>query len=78
MNTLPLLGLGLITIAWLVMFYLVYNKKKKMLNIHFLMIYAIGAFALSYAGFRAADVITGGLNLVTGLLALVMGYYVKE
>ena len=72
-----LLGISLITIAWLIQFYKIYAKKEKTFDFRFLVVYAVGSFALSYTGFIASDVITGGLNLIVGLIALVIGYYVK-
>ncbi|MDP7282547.1 MAG: hypothetical protein QF475_02845 [Candidatus Undinarchaeales archaeon] len=77
MTALPILGLGFITIAWLVQFYMVSSKKKKTFDVRFLVIYAVGAFALAYVGFIAKDMISGGLYLVIGLMALVIGYYTK-
>jgi len=77
MTILPLLGLSLITIGWLVQFYKINSKKEKGFDFKFLVLYAVGAFAVSYAGFANADVISGGLNLVVGIIALVIGYYTK-
>jgi len=77
MTALTLLGLGLITIGWLVQFYKIVSKKEKGFDFKFLVLYAVGAFALSYAGFSALDIVSGGLNLVIGILALVIGYYTK-
>ena len=77
MDPVTLVGIGLITIGWLIQFYKVFYKKEKNFDLGFLIVYAVGSFALSYAGFNASNIVTGGLNLVVGLLALVIGYYTK-
>ena len=77
MTALTILGLGFVTIGWLIQFYKIYAKKEKTFDFRFLVLYAVGAFALAYAGLRAMDLVTGLLNLATGIIALTIGYYTK-
>jgi|TARA_Y100000310_G_scaffold335204_1_gene416675 hypothetical protein len=76
MSILPLLGLVLITIAWSFQLKLVFKDKKEF-DFRFLIVYAVGSFALAYAGFQAVNYISAVLSLAIGLIALVMGYQIK-
>lgn len=78
MDFLSLFGLGLITISWAIQLYKIIAKKEKTFDFKFLVMYAVGAFALAYVGFRAADFVSAGLNVLTGIGALIVGYYIKE
>lgn len=73
-----MLGFGLITLGWLIQFYKMSQKKEKGFDFKFLVVYAVGAFALSYASFSAGDIIGGPLALATGILALGIGYMIQK
>jgi len=68
-----LIGLGIIVVAWLVQFFLI-NKKSKKINPYFVGLYALGVAVLVYDGFSSGLknlAIANLVSLVVSVLVLV-------
>ncbi len=66
------LGLSLIIIGWLELLYRVGVKNHLSFSPFFLTLYLIGAAILAVNSFYNIDVVSGALNIVTVILALVI------
>jgi uncharacterized membrane protein (DUF373 family) len=68
-----LIGLGIIVVAWLVQFFLI-SKKSKKINPYFVGLYALGVAVLVYDGFSSGLknlAIANLVSLVVSVLVLV-------
>jgi hypothetical protein len=70
MNYLPLIGLGVIIVSWILEFFFM-GKRKKISPI-FVGVYILGAGILVYDGFISEAIYTGIANLITIVVAAVV------
>jgi hypothetical protein len=70
MNYLPLIGLGVIIVSWVLEF--LFMGKRKKISPVFVGVYILGAGILVYDGFISEAIYTGIANLITIVVAAVV------
>ncbi len=66
------IGLILIVLGWLVQLIRTAAQKSRALSSPFLLLYAIGCILLFIGNYRANDVITGVLNTICAVIAIIL------
>lgn len=61
--------------GWIAQFYKTVIQKDKNINLYFPLLYLIGVLFLVIGNFLAKDIISGVLNLICAILALIIIIY---